>query len=275
MAAISETGIVVFALVVRMPEIHYNAAKRAAAPRQHKAGKSERPAASAGLAEVAALRRFRLEERSLGLTDCRFIAIVTGGRRRKFLRQHSARTGKLPSGGKDAGVEQEPAASRFRFVHGQRLHRWEVSLAERAGCCASWSRRGATLGIWPQPKANPTVLTICLPALTAKKVRRNIVRAMPFSLTPRRASWLVMLVGLAVFAGSFGALAVFASGWAPAVALSETVLTALVAAIAAQFAMGVTRIIFTRYQNRENEQMRTAINSMAQGCACSTLRSGW
>ena len=93
------------------------------------------------------------------------------------------------------------------------------------------------------------------------------MRAMLFSLTPRRASWLVVLVGLAVFAGSFGALAVFASGWAPAVipALPETVLTALVAAIAAQFAMSVTRVIFTRYQNRENEQMRTAINSMAQG----------
>jgi methyl-accepting chemotaxis protein len=90
---------------------------------------------------------------------------------------------------------------------------------------------------------------------------------MLFSLTPRRASWLVVLVGLAVFAGSFGALAVFASGWAPAVipALPETVLTVLVAAIAAQFAMSVTRVIFTRYQNRENEQMRTAINSMAQG----------
>jgi methyl-accepting chemotaxis protein len=93
------------------------------------------------------------------------------------------------------------------------------------------------------------------------------VRAMLFSLTPRRASWLVMLVGLAAFAGSFGALAVFASGWVPAVipALPETVLTALVAAIAAQFAMSVTRAIFTRYQIRENEQMRTAINSMAQG----------
>ena len=29
--------------------------------------------------------------------------------------------------------------------------------------------------------------------------------------------------------------------------------------------MSVTRAIFTRYQTRENEQMRTAINSMAQG----------
>ena len=90
---------------------------------------------------------------------------------------------------------------------------------------------------------------------------------MLFSLTPRRASWLVMLVGLAVFAGSFGAPAVFASGWAPAVipALPETILTALLAAFTAQFEMSVTRAIFTRYQNRENEQMRTAINSMAQG----------
>jgi len=50
-----------------------------------------------------------------------------------------------------------------------------------------------------------------------------------------------MLVGLAVFAGSFGALAVFASGWAPAVipTLPETVLTALVAAIAIPVAIGI------------------------------------
>jgi len=46
---------------------------------------------------------------------------VTGGRRREILRQHSARTGKFPSGGKDAGVEQKPAASRFCLGHDHNL----------------------------------------------------------------------------------------------------------------------------------------------------------
>jgi methyl-accepting chemotaxis protein len=90
---------------------------------------------------------------------------------------------------------------------------------------------------------------------------------MLFSLTPKRASWLVMFVGLATFAASFGALIVFASDWAAAVipAIPETVLTALLAAVVAQLAMSVARAVLTRHQNRENEQMRTAINSMAQG----------
>lgn len=88
-----------------------------------------------------------------------------------------------------------------------------------------------------------------------------------FSLTPTRASWLVMLVGLVAFAGSFGALTIFAADWAATViaTIPNTALTAVFAAIVAQLAMSVTRAIFTRHQNRENEQMRTAINSMAQG----------
>ena len=126
MAAISEAGVVVFALVVRMPEVDHSAAKWATGSRQHKAGKLERTA-SAGRAQVAAFRRFWLEKWPFRLMDGRFIAVVTGGRWRKFLRQHSARTGKLPSGGKDAGVEQKPAASSFPFVHGQGLDRQEES----------------------------------------------------------------------------------------------------------------------------------------------------
>src|SRR4029078_606295 len=91
MTTISEAGVIVLTLVVRMPEINHGAAKRTAASRQDKSGKFERPAASAGLVKVAALRRFRLEERSLTLTDCRFIAIVTGGGRgSSFATAHSA-----------------------------------------------------------------------------------------------------------------------------------------------------------------------------------------
>ena len=88
-----------------------------------------------------------------------------------------------------------------------------------------------------------------------------------FALTLKRASWLVTVVGLATFVGSFSALVIFAPDWAAAVlpAIPETVLTAIVAAIIAQFAISLTGARLTRYQGRENEQIRTAIDSMAQG----------
>ena len=90
---------------------------------------------------------------------------------------------------------------------------------------------------------------------------------MPFSFSLKRATWLVTLVGLAVFVSSFGALIVFAADWAVAVIpiIPKTVLTAVLAAIVAQFAMSLTGAILARHQNRENEQIRTAIDSMAQG----------
>lgn len=88
-----------------------------------------------------------------------------------------------------------------------------------------------------------------------------------FSLTPKSASWLVTFVGLAVFTISFGALIIFAADWAAVVILTipKTALTAVLAAIIAQFAMSVAGAVLTRHQTRENEQMRTAIDSMAQG----------
>jgi len=88
-----------------------------------------------------------------------------------------------------------------------------------------------------------------------------------FSLTLKRASWLVTFVGLAAFTGSFGALIIFAADWAAAVipTIPKSVLTAVLAAIVAQFAMSLTGAVLTQHQNRENEQMRTAIDSMAQG----------
>ena len=90
---------------------------------------------------------------------------------------------------------------------------------------------------------------------------------MLFSRTLKRSSWLVMLVGLAAFVGSFGTLIIFASGWAAAIipTISETVLTAICAAVIAQLAMSLTGTILTRQQNREVEHTRTAIDSMAQG----------
>jgi len=90
---------------------------------------------------------------------------------------------------------------------------------------------------------------------------------MLFSLTLRRASWLVTLVGVVVFASSFVALTIFAADWLVAIipTIPRMVLTATLAAIIAQLAMSVAGAILTRHQNRENEQMRTAIDSMAQG----------
>jgi CHASE2 domain-containing sensor protein len=88
-----------------------------------------------------------------------------------------------------------------------------------------------------------------------------------FCLSLKRASSLITLVGLKSFALVFGALIVFASGWAAAVipAMSETVLAAVVAAAVAKIAMSVTGVLLTRQQSRDVEQVRTAIESMAQG----------
>jgi hypothetical protein len=52
MATISKTGVVVFALVVGVPEIDQRAAQRTAAPRQNKAGQFEWTAADARLAQL-------------------------------------------------------------------------------------------------------------------------------------------------------------------------------------------------------------------------------
>ena len=88
-----------------------------------------------------------------------------------------------------------------------------------------------------------------------------------FALTLKRASWLVLLVGLASFAVSFGTLIVFAAGWTVTIIpnISETVLTAVLTVVIAQFAMSLTGAVLTRHQSREIEQVRTTIDSMAQG----------
>ncbi len=90
---------------------------------------------------------------------------------------------------------------------------------------------------------------------------------MLFSLSFRRASSLVMLVGLFAFAVVFGALTVFAPGWAAATlaTMSATALAAIAAAVVAQLAMTLGGAMLTRQQKREVEQVRTAIDSMAQG----------
>ena len=88
-----------------------------------------------------------------------------------------------------------------------------------------------------------------------------------FSLTLKRASWLVVLVGLVSFLASFGVLTVFASHWTSTAihTFSETTLTVALAAVISQFAMSVSGAWLTRHQSREIEQMRTTIDSMPQG----------
>jgi len=88
-----------------------------------------------------------------------------------------------------------------------------------------------------------------------------------FSLSQRRGWSVVMFAGLASFAVSFGALSIFAAGWTAAIIpnLSETALNAVVATLTAQFAMSLIHALLTRHRSRENEQMHTALDSMAQG----------
>lgn len=82
----------------------------------------------------------------------------------------------------------------------------------------------------------------------------------------KRGWWLVTLAGITSFAASFGALIVFATGWAAVIpTISEPALNAVVAALIAQFAMSLTHALLNRQLRRENEQMHTAIDSMAQG----------
>jgi len=83
----------------------------------------------------------------------------------------------------------------------------------------------------------------------------------------RRGGWGIALVGLACFATSFGALTVFAAGWtATAIAaISETVLSAVLAMLLAALAMSLAGVLFNRYLRHRNRQLRTAIDSMAQG----------
>ena len=90
---------------------------------------------------------------------------------------------------------------------------------------------------------------------------------MYFSFNLKRASTLVTLAGLSSFALVFGAMTAFAPGWAAAVVstTSATALSAVFAAVVGQFAMSLTGALLTRHQSREVEQIRTAIDSMAQG----------
>src|SRR5690348_12761639 len=83
----------------------------------------------------------------------------------------------------------------------------------------------------------------------------------------KRGGWATALIGLASFATGFAALTFFASGWTATLipATSETVLSAVVAMLFAALAMSLTGGLSNRRLRHRNRQLRTAIDSMAQG----------
>jgi methyl-accepting chemotaxis protein len=88
-----------------------------------------------------------------------------------------------------------------------------------------------------------------------------------FSIAQRHGVWVIALIGLTTFAVVFCTLAFVASGWVAVLvpALSEPSLAVILAALSAQFVMCLAGAALTRRLHRENRQMRTAMDSMAQG----------
>jgi methyl-accepting chemotaxis protein len=84
--------------------------------------------------------------------------------------------------------------------------------------------------------------------------------------SPRRRGQVIALIGLAIFAASFGLLHALVPDLAATLsAIPATMLSLIAAALVAQLATSVTHAILTRNLRRENEQMHLAIDSMAQG----------
>jgi methyl-accepting chemotaxis protein len=88
-----------------------------------------------------------------------------------------------------------------------------------------------------------------------------------FSHSRRKDRLLVIFAGITSFAASFGVMITFATGWVATVipTISEPTLNAVFAAVVAQYAMSLTQALLTLHLRRENEQMHTAFDSMAQG----------
>ncbi len=88
-----------------------------------------------------------------------------------------------------------------------------------------------------------------------------------YFLSHRRSLWLATFLVPTFFAVAFGALMVLAPDWPTAVifAISETSLTVVVAALVAQFALSILVFLRNRYLRLQTKQMRTALDSMAQG----------
>jgi methyl-accepting chemotaxis protein len=91
-----------------------------------------------------------------------------------------------------------------------------------------------------------------------------MMRRLPF---PRSRGWLIAIVGSGCFAASLGALALPVSGSIVAAIRSvpDVVLSLVIAAVIAQVSMCATHVVQSRNVRRQNRQLRTAIDSMAQG----------
>jgi hypothetical protein len=139
MPAQAEAGIVVFAFVIGLPQVDQRARHGAARPRQNKADELDRLARHAGLDQLGALGRGRLEERPLGLAQCRGVAVMAFGRRiERHLRQRR--------------IESEEAA------RGQRARREHGAAAEKFGhgkLLAEFSRKIPAKISRPTPRAAP------------------------------------------------------------------------------------------------------------------------
>ena len=88
-----------------------------------------------------------------------------------------------------------------------------------------------------------------------------------FAVTANGTAWLTLATGLVIFAAAFILLTVLAPGFVPALtaSLPGTGLNALAAAVIALFATSLSGAALARRQAREVAQVRTAIDSMAQG----------
>jgi methyl-accepting chemotaxis protein len=88
-----------------------------------------------------------------------------------------------------------------------------------------------------------------------------------FPLSFTRASSWVVAIGVAVFALVWGALSAFVPNWADFVMndMSATALSVAAAAVIGLLAMSFVGALSNRRQSNEIEQIRTAIDSMAQG----------
>ena len=90
MAAQAETGIVVAALVVGLPEIQQGAGERFAGAGEHEANQFDRLPCHALFEQLGSLRRRRLEVWPFGLRHCGVVAVVACGRRGKRGLSHAA-----------------------------------------------------------------------------------------------------------------------------------------------------------------------------------------
>src|SRR5712671_32605 len=79
-AAQAEAGVVVVAGVVGLPQVEQRMGHRPAGRIEHEAGELDRTTLHAGLDQVGALGRARLEERAFGLARRRLVAVMAGRR---------------------------------------------------------------------------------------------------------------------------------------------------------------------------------------------------